>query len=368
MVQIDIYRDRIRRLDAVLQQIHLDGVVITSPASLYYFTGVWLETGERPTALIIRPHKEPVWIVHEMFANEVSSADVKKVFWKDGVSPYPLIGEAVGINARLAIDGNWAARHVIKLMATRPTAPEPVVADAVISALRERKDADELSKLERASAMADEVVGKLKTMLRPGMTELEATEMLEQLWEEAGSEGLSFPIIVAAGANGAAPHHEPDHSKIEEGSTVIVDTGGIYQRYVSDTTRTFVVGEPTEEIRKVYECVLRAQQIGIETAKPGVRLGDVDAAVRQYITDQGYGPYFTHRTGHGVGLDIHEEPFVVAGNEAVLETGMVMSVEPGIYLPGKFGVRIEDLVVIEEDGARSLNQSPKALEDVIIRA
>ncbi|GMA49508.1 proline dipeptidase [Alicyclobacillus contaminans] len=362
-----VYRERFAHLKEVLKQIHLDGVVITSPANLYYFTGIWLETGERAAALMVRPDREPVWVVHEMFANEVAGADVQKVFWKDGTSPYPLMAQAVGVNARLAIDGQWAARHLIQLMAARPTAPKPVAADAVLSALRERKDPSELQKLQRASEMADEVMEKLKAWLRPGLTEAAVAQELERLWREVGSEGLSFPIIVASGRNGAAPHHEPDDTVLVEGTTVIVDTGGVYQHYVSDTTRTFVLGEPSEEVRAVYECVLRAQLVGIETAKPGVRLTEVDEAVRRTIEEAGYGPYFTHRTGHGVGLDIHEEPFVVTGNEAVLEPGMVMSIEPGVYLPGKFGVRIEDLVVIEENGARSLNQFSKSLADVTIR-
>ncbi len=367
MEQHSIYKERLAQLNGVLRQIHLDGAVITSPASLYYFTGVWLETGERASALMVRPNKPPVWVVHEMFANEVRDADVEKVFWKDGEVPYRRMAEAVGVNARLAVDGNWPTRHLLKFMAVRPDAPTPVVADAVISSLRERKDEFELRKLEKASQMADEVVRQIGLLIKPGKTELELTRELHRLWQAVGSEGLSFAPIIAVGANGAAPHHEPDNSPVVAGTTVIVDTGGVYKHYVSDITRTFIVGEPTEEIRKVYETVLAAQQVGIETAKPGVRLGDVDAAVRKYIADAGYGEYFTHRTGHGVGLEIHEEPFVVSGNEAVLQPGMVMSIEPGIYLPGKFGVRIEDLVVIEETGARSLNKAPKTLEEVTIQ-
>lgn len=368
MGQQQLYQARFARLDEVLKQIHLDGAILTSPASVYYFTGIWLETGERASALVVQPGKDPIWVVHEMFGNEVGPADIEKVFWKDGDAPHALMAKPIGVNARLAIDGAWPARHLLKLMALRPGAPAPVSADAVVSALREKKDSVELSKLEKASQMADEVVAKISKLIKPGKTEAELTLELGQLWRAAGSPVMSFDPIVAVGTNGAAPHHEPDDSPIVSGTTVIVDTGGIYEHYVSDTTRTFIVGEPNDEIREVYQCVLDAQLAGIRAAKPGVSLGDVDKAVRKHITDAGYGAYFTHRTGHGVGLDIHEEPFVVAGNEAVLEPGMVMSVEPGIYLPGKFGVRIEDLVVIEENGARSLNKSPKSIEEVIIRA
>ncbi|WP_303800430.1 Xaa-Pro peptidase family protein [Alicyclobacillus macrosporangiidus] len=360
------WSDRRRRLCQEMERAGVEAALLTSRPNVFYLTGVWLATGERASALVVRSDRDPVWVVHEMFAQEVASADVRIVLWKDGEDAHRLIHEEVGQARRVAVDGGWEARHLMAWMALRPGLPLPVSADGMMAKLRGRKDAEELACLERASAMADEVVQALAADLRAGDTEAALAERLATLWRQAGSEGMSFPPIVAAGPNGAAPHHEPDGSQVMAGTTVIVDTGGVYHHYVSDITRTYIVGEPTEEMRRVYACVLAAQEAGIQAAKPGVTLGEVDAVVRRYITDAGYGPYFTHRTGHGVGLDIHEEPYVVGGNDQVLEPGMVMSIEPGIYLPGRFGVRIEDLVVIEEKGARSLNRAPKRWEAVCL--
>ncbi|MCL6515733.1 MAG: Xaa-Pro peptidase family protein [Alicyclobacillus sp.] len=345
----------------------VDAALVTARPNVYYLTGVWLDTGERASALILRPDAEPVWVVHEMFQEETARANVRRVLWKDGESPHRRILDVLGRAERVAVDGAWESRHLMACLELADGGLHPLDADPLMSALRGRKDEVELAHLERASAMADQVVQALANEIRPGVTEAELAKRLEALWEAAGSEGMSFPPIVAVGENGAAPHHEPDDTPVVAGTTVIVDTGGLHRHYVSDITRTYILGEPSEEIRAVYDCVLRAQEIGIATAKPGVTLGEVDDAVRRFIREAGYGPYFTHRTGHGVGLDVHEAPYVVGGNAQVLEPGMVMSIEPGIYLPGKFGVRIEDLVVIEASGARSLNRAPKRLEAVCLK-
>ncbi|WP_249226791.1 M24 family metallopeptidase [Alicyclobacillus mengziensis] len=368
-----VFSQRIEAMQNELLKQGLDAVVVTAPANLYYFAGVWLHVGERATALVIRQSAAPLWIVHAMFRAEVRGVHVETVFWRDGERPFGQIAKAIGKATRFAIDGDWEARHVLALQeAVQAEAPGSVAvaADDIISQLRARKDDGELNKLQQASLRADAVVAKLKAQITADATELQLAKQLGVLWEEIKSEGMSFPPIVAAGVNGAAPHHEPDDTKVRStvgATTVVVDTGGFYDRYVSDITRTFVVGEPSEEIKRVYELVLAANLAGIAAAKPGVTLSDVDKATRDVIESAGYGEYFTHRTGHGVGLSIHEAPFVVAGNDQKLEVGMVMSIEPGIYLPGKFGVRIEDLIVIEEGGARPLNQAPKQLEDVIVR-
>ncbi|QQE80329.1 Xaa-Pro peptidase family protein [Alicyclobacillus sp. SO9] len=360
-------KERVAALQQILKENNTDVLVATSPANLYYFTGVWLETGERASALLLSSQHNPVWVVHEMFQHEAEGAQVSKKMWKDGDNPYQLIMESIDSNARYAVDGNWEARHVLQLMNADKASRTPVLGDDMITAARVCKDEAELRYLSRASEMADEVVSKIKGELSTAKTEGELTERLWQLWQEVGAEGMSFPPIVATGTNGAAPHHEPNETQLQENTTVIVDTGGVYQHYCSDTTRTFILGEPSDEMKKVYQLVLDAQKAGIAAAKPGVAAQEVDKACRKVITDGGYGTYFTHRTGHGVGLDIHEAPFVVGGNQQVLQPGMVMSVEPGIYIPGKFGVRIEDLIVIEEDGATSLNQAPKELQDVIVK-
>lgn len=353
------------RLSTELQEKNVDSIILTHPACFYYFAGVWLETGERAGALIIHANGSAEVIVHEMFELPASSSGVPVSTWRDGQSAYPLFASRL-TGQVTAIDGTWQARHVLGLQAELAGRVKTVNGDAFIEAVRVVKDEAEIEALQEASRMADEVVGLIKQDIQVGMTERALVDQLANRWRMAGSEAMSFPAIIGIGKNGAEPHHEPDESVIEPGTTLIVDTGGLYQHYCSDITRTFVVGEPTEEIREVYELVLAANLAGIEAAKPGVTLGEVDDTVRAVIEQGGYGQYFTHRTGHGVGLDIHEAPYVVSGNQQVLRPGMVMSIEPGIYLPGRFGVRIEDLIVITESGARPLNQAPKQFQDVVV--
>ncbi len=365
-IEMAVYQTRIQDLQSQMKLFGLDVVIATSPASFYYFTGIWLETGERASAFVIDAVGRAEWLVHKMFEFEVSSAPVPIAFWQDGQSPYPMITQKIAPGNQVAIEGSWSARHLISLMYGLGGDVQIVNADSVIAAIRSKKGPEELALMMQCSLIADDVVGKIRAYLRPGITELAVMRHLESLWQASNAQGLSFSPIIAAGVNTAAPHHEPDDSKLSSGTTVIVDTGGLLQHYCSDTTRTFILGEPTKEMEQVYTCVLNAQLAGIAAAKPGVTLSAVDGVVRKVIENAGYGPYFTHRTGHGIGLEIHEAPFVVGGNEEVLEIGMVITIEPGIYLPGKFGVRIEDTVVVENHGGRPLNLSPKNISDMVI--
>lgn len=368
MVNESLYAERQERIQSWMRAHSTDAVLITSPAAFYYLTGVWLETGERASGIVFRQTERPVWVVHEMFLREVEPSGVEICLWRDGDDVYPIFSRLIGeTESVVAVDGLWPSRHLLGLMQTRHGAPSVQSADDLISRLRVVKDAQEISILKEASRQADTVVTELRSFLRPGVSERAVAEHIARLWKTVGVSHMSFPAIIATGENGASPHHEPSDAVLEVGTTVIVDTGGVHQHYCSDTTRTFIIGDPSDEVIAVYNCVLAAQLAGITAAKPGVTLSDVDSAVRQVIVEAGYGSFFTHRTGHGVGLEIHEAPYVTAGNEQKLESGMVITIEPGVYLPGKFGVRIEDLVVIEEHGARSLNESQKTLESVTIR-
>ncbi|WP_206916333.1 M24 family metallopeptidase [Alicyclobacillus suci] len=368
MATESLYEGRRARLAADLRERAVDAVVLTHPACFYYFIGSFVETGERAAGLIVSQDGSARLIAHEMFQMPFEAAGVPISFWKDGESAYPLFAKYLRLDkGTVAIDGTWQARHVIGLQKALSADVHTVNGDAFIERARVRKDEDELKALAHASWQADEVVQQLREHLKSGLTERAVSRKVSELWQAVGADGESFPSIIGIGKNGAEPHHEPDDSVLVGGTTLIVDTGGIYQHYCSDITRTFILGEPSEEIATVYNLVLEANLAGIAAAKPGVTLGEVDDIVRAVIVKGGYGQYFTHRTGHGVGLDIHEAPYVISGNEQVLEPGMVMSIEPGIYLPGKFGVRIEDLIVITEDGAKPLNNAPKTLDAVTVR-
>ena len=229
--------------------------------------------------------------------------------------------------------------------------------------LRAVKDADEIERLAAAGAAADASLEEIVQVRFAGRTENEVAADLAALLRKHGHSQVDF-TVVGSGPNGANPHHEAGERTIQEGDMVVLDFGGLKDGYGSDTTRTVHVGEPTDEEREVYEIVKRAQQAGFEAVRPGVACQEIDRAARKVIADAGYGEYFIHRVGHGIGLTTHEPPYMVEGEERLIEPGMCFSIEPGIYLPQRFGVRIEDIVVATEDGGRRLNNTHREMRIV----
>lgn len=234
-------------------------------------------------------------------------------------------------------------------------------ASARMTALRQSKDAEEIEYLIAAQRIAERALRQILTEIRPGVTEKEIAARLQYLMLSYGAEKMSFDPIVASGPNGSMPHAVPTERKIQPGDFVTMDFGCVYRGYCSDMTRTVAVGEPTEEMRRVYDTVLQAQLAGITAAKAGVTGRDIDGAAREVITEAGYGAYFGHSFGHSVGIDIHESPNASPSNGQPMPAGAVVSAEPGIYLPGKFGVRIEDVIILTENGARDITEADKSL-------
>lgn len=229
----------------------------------------------------------------------------------------------------------------------------------LIEPIRMVKDDEELATIERAVAIADAAVVAVSTWIRPGMTETAVAWELEKRMREAGADGLAFDVIVGSGPRGALPHAHPTSKRIEAGEPIVLDLGCVVSGYRSDLTRTICLGEPDPFYLEIYDIVLRAQRAALAQIRPGMKAGEADQLARDVIAEAGYGDFFGHSLGHGIGLQTHEGPFVRRDGEDVLEVGMVFSVEPGIYLPGKFGVRTEDLVVLGEHGVRVLSQAPK---------
>ena len=229
----------------------------------------------------------------------------------------------------------------------------------VIERIRGVKDADELALLERSVRIADEAMASASSIMEPGITEAQISWHIEQELRRLGAEGPSFDIIVAAGPNGALPHHRADDTVVEHGDTVVIDMGALFEHYRSDLTRTLAVGEPDGKFTAIYDIVLEAQRAAIDGARPGMTGGEVDALARDLISEAGFGEEFGHGLGHGVGLAVHEHPMVVPRSDDVIENGMVFTIEPGIYISAWGGVRIEDMVVMENDRARVLTASPK---------
>jgi D-alanyl-D-alanine dipeptidase len=314
---------------------------------------------ERLTMAVIPRNGEPVLVVPELEAPRVEPhPDVFRIRpWAETEDPIAIVAALLG-PARSAMIGDhtWS----VFLLALQAALPDTVFASArpLTEALRLIKQPAEIDLLRRAGASADTVAGLLADETFAGRTELELSRTVGALLESNGTDAAGF-AIVAAGPNGASPHHEPGDRIIEDGDAVVIDFGGRVEGYCSDTTRMFHVGEPSAKYREVHEVVRTAQHAGIAAVRPGVTAASVDAAARSVIEAAGYGAYFIHRTGHGIGLDGHEDPYIVAGNEQLLQPGMAFSIEPGIYLPGEFGVRIEDIVVCTEDGADRMNRSPR---------
>ena len=344
---------RINRIIENMRAHGLSQILVTSTANVYYLTGLWCEPGERMLALHIRDDGAVKLYANRMFALK-DQTDVPTVEYEDTDDSIAILAPDM-MPGKLGIDKTWHSHFTIRLMAARPDIT-PVVGSAPVDEARLTKDAEELELMRISSRMNVEVVTRLTKSLKEGMTEKEAQALYNEYALELGSPGPSFTPLVCFGPNGAEPHHDSDGTKLKNGDTVIMDVGLLWKHYCSDMTRSVHFGEVSEEQKKVYDIVKAANRAGIAACKPGVKMKDIDTAARRVIEDAGYGPYFTHRTGHGIGLDVHEFPDCSSVSEIVARPGMIFSVEPGVYLPGKFGVRVEDLVAITEDGCEVLTR------------
>jgi Xaa-Pro aminopeptidase len=345
----------------------LTGVLITPGPDLAYFTGYQpTAITERLTMLIAQSGRAPAMILPILERPDAEAAPgvaaVELSDWTDGMDPYAKAAPLLDPDGRYAISDSAWAMHVLGLQAALPRTGY-VSMTAALPMLRAVKDADEIERLAAAGAAADATLEQIVQVRFARRTENEVAADLAALLRERGHSQVDF-TVVGSGPNGANPHHEAGDRTIQEGDMVVLDFGGLKDGYGSDTTRTVHVGEPTAEEREVFEIVRQAQQAGFEAVRPGIACQEIDRAPRRVITDAGYGPQFLHRTGHGIGLTTHEPPYMVEGETHELEPGMCFSIEPGIYLAGRFGVRIEDIVTVTEDGGRRLNNTPHEMHIV----
>lgn len=352
------------RIASVLDNLAAQGLsqlLVCDPRSIQYLTGAYVEPGERFLGLLLRAgESRPTLFLNELFT---APADVEAdvVAFNDTDDPIALLAERCDAAAALGCDKNLPARFLIPMMERNIAAGFALASDAVDDA-RAIKDDEERALMRAASATNDAAMARFRELVHESATEQEIAGKLEDIYRELGAQGHSFAPIVSFGANAADPHHEPDGTVLKEGDVVLFDVGCRQDEYCADMTRTFFFGEPDEEQRRVYEIVRQANEAGRAAVHPGARFCDIDGAARKVIEDAGYGPYFTHRLGHQIGLDVHEPGDVSSVNEACVQQGMCFSIEPGIYLPGRFGVRIEDLVIVTENGCEVLNAYPRELE------
>jgi Xaa-Pro aminopeptidase len=329
--------------------------------NLQYLTGFCDEPMERHLLLFVPREGEPVFLAPAMYEEQLAETHVNDMrLWNDGEDPSEHIAAILSAidPDRLLVDDRLWARFIQDLRAA--TDATFGLASEVLAELRTTKNEAEIDAIRRASALTDRVGEEIRELDFAGTTERELAREIDSRLAEAGGESPSFETIVGSGPNGARPHHRHSEREIEAGDPVVLDFGTRLDGYPSDQTRTHVFsGEPPEKFEEVHDVVREAQQAAVEAVEPGIPAEVVDRAAREVIEAAGYGEEFTHRTGHGVGIEVHEPPYIVAGNSRKLKPGMVFSVEPGVYLDGEFGVRIEDLVVVTETGCERLNDSPR---------
>lgn len=352
------------RLNRVLENMEragLDQIIVTSTASVYYLTGYWVEPMERMLALYLRRGTTPILFGNELFALQPQEG-LELVLHTDSDDPTAQLCAAL-TPGTLGVDKFWPSKFLMSLLTARPDV-RPVPGSAPVDDARTCKDADEIAALRAASRINDQVVTAAIAALKEGVREDEMAALVEQLFRDHGGERSSEGQLVCFGPNGADPHHGPNATRLRAGDSVVLDLFNPIGRYWCDMTRTVFFRSVSDEGRRVYETVKAANEAAEAMIRPGVLLCDVDRAARSVIEEAGYGPYFTHRLGHGCGLDCHEPPDNSPVSMVPVRPGMVFSVEPGIYLPGKLGVRIEDLVLVTEDGCEVLNQATKELQIV----
>ncbi len=352
---------RLGRARAMMADRSVTAMLLSVGSDLPYFTGYEAPQSERLTMAIITDDAAVV-VVPRLEAMRIESGgdSVSVVAWDETDDPIAAVAAALpAAPGRLAVgDQTWAV-FLLGLQASLPHA-EFVSATPITRELRKRKSAAEVDYLRRAAAAADRVAERLGDHRFSGCTEQEVATTISDMLVEEGHQIGKF-AIVAAGPNGASPHHEPSERIIGEGDQIVVDFGGRLGGYHSDTTRCFSVGRPDDDYTDAYAVLRRAQDAAVAAVSPGVAASAIDRTARDIIATAGYGDYFVHRTGHGIGLDVHEDPYLVAGNDETLEPGMTFSVEPGIYVPGRWGMRIEDVVVVTDEGSERLNESTREL-------
>ena len=363
----DVYAQRLHAAQKAAADKGIDLLLIGTGPDFAYLTGSWVSSHERLTVLVV-PQQGNAWIaapntdITDIKAAPVGELDVELRGWNDGENPYEIALHGAGDGlGKVALGQSLTADHVLRFQNLLPHASYELATYA-LAELFTRKDEAEITELRKAGHAIDAVHAQVPQLLQAGRTEAEVAHELEKLILQEHSV-IDF-VIVGSGPNGANPHHSFSDRVLAEGEPVVVDIGGtLPSGYHSDCTRTYVVGgdisKAPQDFQDAYAVLADAQAAARAASQPGSTAADIDAIARQAISAAGWGDFFVHRTGHGIGLSTHEEPFIMEGNDLALEEGMAFSIEPGIYLEGKWGMRLEDIVVLTNDGYESLNQAPR---------
>ena len=359
-----VFARRRAKVQEHLKEAGLAALIVVPGANLHYLTGVRMGLSERVTAMVLPAEGEPRFVVPGFEAERVRrQSQIAGLFsYADEEGPGGAAARAIeGLSiAGQRVAADYRSVRLLESELFKGASGDFVIADAapLLASLRARKDEAELVALEKAAALVEKAIDVVRRMVAPGVREDEIGAAVDKVIREAGPEAVGGSMIVS-GERTAIPHATTTNKEIASGDLVWADIVISYQGYYGDITRTFVAGLPDRELAEVYRVVHDAQQAARRAARPGITGAQLDAVARDYIAAKGYGQYFTHRTGHGLGLEGHEEPYIVAGNDVPLVPGNVFTIEPGVYLPGRGGVRIEDDIAITKDGARSLTNYPR---------
>ncbi len=363
---------RLNHLTASMRTSKLDAVILNPGPTLTYLTGVHFHLMERPVVLFVAPGQDPVLVLPELELPKMELFPYKVQAVAYGENPsewenaFRKAAQALGLDGkRIGVEPRQL--RLLEFSHVKAGAPESEFPDAsnVLSMLRLKKDKAEVDSMRRAVKIAQDALEATIPLIKIGMTERElSSELVMQLLKNGSDSEVPFAPIVSAGPNSANPHASPTERKLQAGDLLVVDWGAAYDGYISDLTRTFSVGEVEDEYQRIHKIVQESNAAGRAAGKPGVPCAAVDKAARDVIEKAGYGKYFTHRTGHGIGMEGHEDPYMRGDNMQLLEPGMAYTVEPGIYLTGRNGVRIEDNIVITESGADCLSDMPREIRVV----
>ncbi len=364
-----MFPSRFDRLHTSLQAADLDAVILNPGPSLTHLTGLHFHLMERPVVLMFARGQDPAIVLPELELQKVASLPYRLQVFAYPENPaewdnaFRRATQALGLDGkRIGVEPRQL--RLLEFRHVKSGAPEADFPDAseALSVLRLRKDQPEIENMRRAVKVAQDALEATIPLIKMGMTEKElSAELVVQLLRQGSEPEMPFSPIVSGGPNSANPHASPTDRKLQAGDLLVIDWGATYAGYISDLTRTFAVGEVDEEYQKIHRIAQEANAAGRAASKPGVPCAEVDRAAREVIEKSGYGQYFTHRTGHGIGMEGHEEPYMRSDNMQLLEPGMAFTVEPGIYLPGRNGVRIEDNVIITESGADVLSDMPREM-------
>lgn len=359
-----MFESRKNRLARQLQDSSIDACVLVPGPNLYYFTGLQLKQSERLTFAVITKENQLLFLVPQVELSKVESLTQEHIYWyRDEQGPTPALTSlkaALGTVTSLGIE--HGVMRVMELKAAETlNATQFHDVSKGIDSLRMYKSEEEIEYFRKAVTIVEEGLHATLPFIKTGVTELEIAAQLEFEMRKRGSEGTPFGTIVASGYRGALPHGRASTKMIQHGELVVLDYGSTFGGYVADIARTVAVGEISTELKTIYDLVQKAQLAAVEKVRPGVTAHEIDEAARSIIAESGYGSFFTHRTGHGIGLNTHEEPYMMQNNQLSLQPGMSFTIEPGIYLPDKGGVRIEDNIIVTKDGYINLMSFTKDL-------